>query len=99
MLMLPWTDEKYLSATPTNISVYLWWARDTIIGYKYPTIEISGGISSESGSPPIAISPRMALEAFLGVSQPDLGDGDWEELEQTSLSKTMITYSPRIRCD
>ena len=65
--MLPWADEKYPSAR--------WLAQDAIFGYRYPTLEISGGISSESGSPQIASVPRTALEAFWGVSQPALGNG------------------------
>jgi hypothetical protein len=83
ILMLPWADYKYLSATPADISVCLWLAQGANFGYRYPTIEISGGISSESGSPPIAISPRMALE----------------NTEQSSPRKTAMTYSFRTRCD
>lgn len=41
--MLPWAEEKYLSEIPADISVYLWLAQDAIFGYRYPTIEISGG--------------------------------------------------------
>ena len=77
--MLPWADDKYLSATPADIAVYLWLAQGANLGYRFPTFEISGGISPESGSPPIASTPRTALEAFLGVSQPDLGDGAGQE--------------------
>ena len=76
--MLPWADENYPFATPADILVYLWLSLDAIIGYRYPTFEISGGIYSESGFPPSAISLRTALEAFLGVFQPDLGDGEWQ---------------------
>ena len=74
--MLPWADEKYMSATPADISVYLRLVRDANFRSRYPTLEISGEASLQNQAlPQSPVRPGRLLRPSLGFPSQIWGRG------------------------